>query len=75
MLKAMQEVWELLCTTTMCFIWTARCAKVFGNTSGYPMESVGNVWMQMVHTLKGWYEEIKGETHVAVLQHLEFIAY
>ena len=24
MLKSMQEVWELLCTTTMWFIWTTR---------------------------------------------------
>ena len=29
----------------------------------------------MLHTLKGWYDEIKGETDVAVLQWLEFIAY
>ena len=29
----------------------------------------------MVYTLKGWYDEIKGETDVAVLQRLKFIAY
>ena len=29
----------------------------------------------MVHTLKGQYDEIKGETDVAMLQRLEFIAY
>ena len=75
MLKAMQEVWELLCTTTMWFIWTARCSKVFGNITIHPVESVRNVWMQMVHTLKGRYDEIKGETDDAVLQRLEFIAH
>ena len=75
MLKAMQEVWELLCTTIMWFIWIVRCSKVFGNTIVHPVESVRNVWMQMVHTLKGRYDEIKGETNVAVLQRLEFIAY
>ena len=26
-----QEVWELLCTTRMWIIWSARCSKVFGN--------------------------------------------
>ena len=75
MLKAMQEVWELLCTTRMWFIWTVRCSKVFGNTIVHLVESVQYVWMQMVHTLKGRYEEIKGETNVAVLQCLKFIAY
>ena len=29
----------------------------------------------MVHTLKGQYDEIKGETDVAMLQRLKFIAY
>ena len=75
MLKTMQEVWELLCTTTMWFIWTARCSKVFGNTTIHPVESTRNVWMEMVHTLKGQYEDIKGETDVAVLQRLEFSVY
>ena len=75
MLKAMQEVWKLLCTTTMWFIWIVRCSKVFDSTIVHPVESVRNVSMQMVHTLKGQYDEIKGETDDAVLQHLEFIAY
>ena len=75
MLNAIQEVWELLCTTTMWFIWIVRCSKVFGNTIVHPVESVQNVWMQMVHTLKRWYEEIKCETDVAMLHHLEFIVY
>ena len=70
MLKATQEVWELLCTTTMWFIWIARCSKVFGNTIVHPVESVRNVWMEMVHTLKGRYEDIKGETNVAMLQRM-----
>ena len=68
-------LWELLCTTTMWFIWTTRFFKVqFGNTIVHLVESVRNVWMEMVHTLKGQYEDIKGETDVAVLQRLEFIA-
>ena len=51
--KEMQGVWELLCTTTMWYIWTARCSKIFDNTETYPAESVKNVWIQLVHTLKG----------------------
>ena len=70
MLKTMQEVWELLCTTTMWFIWSARFSKVFGNTTIHPMESARNVWMEMVHTLKGRYEDIKGETNAAMLQRM-----
>ena len=68
MLKAMQVVWVLLCSTTMWFIWIARCSKVFDNNIVHPLGSVWNVWMQMVHTLKG-------ETNVEVLQHLKFIVY
>ena len=45
MLQAMQEVWELLCTTTMWFILTTRCSKVFGNTIVHLVETVRNVWM------------------------------
>ena len=52
--------------TTMWFIWTTRCCKVFGNITIHPVESVRNVWMQMVHTLKGRYDEIKGETDAGV---------
>ena len=52
----------MLCTTTMWFIWTATGSKVFGNIIVHPVERVQNVWMQMVYTLKGWYDEIKGET-------------
>ena len=58
----------------MWFIWTTRCSKVYDNTTVHPVESVRNVYMHMVHALKGWYDEIKGETDVVVLQHLEFIA-
>ena len=48
---------------------------MFRNTIVHAVESVWNVYMQMVHTLKGHYDEIKGETDVALLQHLKFIAY
>ena len=43
MLKARQEVWELLCTTTMWFIWTPWCSKVFDNIIVHPVESVQNI--------------------------------
>ena len=75
MLKTMQEVWELLSTTTMWFLWTARCSKAFDNITVHPMEIVRNVWMQMVHTLRGQYDDIKGETDAAVLQLLQFTSY
>ena len=48
---------------------------VIDNTIAHPVESVRNVWMHRVHTLKGWYDETKGETDVAVLQCFDFIAY
>ena len=75
MLKTMQEVWELLSTTTMWFLWTARCSKAFDNITVHPVEIVRNVWMQMVHTLRGQYDDIKGETDAAVLQRLQFTSY
>ena len=65
--KTMQVVWELLSITTMWFLWTARCSKAFDNIMVHPVEIVRNVWMQMVHTLKGQYDEIKGKTNVVVL--------
>ena len=43
--KSVQEVWELLCTTTMWLIWTPRCSKVFDNSIIHLVESVRNVWM------------------------------
>ena len=67
-LKAMQEVWELLCTTITWFIWIARCSTVFDNTTVHPVESVQNVWIHMVHALKkGRYDKIKGERDAPVL--------
>ena len=57
------------------YIWTARCSKIFDNTETYPAESVKNIWVQLVHTLKEQFDEIKGEIEVAILKGLAFINY
>ena len=73
MIKEMKNVWELLCTTTMWYIWIAGCSKVFDNFVVHPEGNVRNVWMRMVRTLKEQYDGIKGDINVAVLQSLSLI--
>ena len=57
-IKNMHIVWELMCTITMWYIWTARCSKVFDDNTVHPVETVRNIWVMAVHTLKGQYDDL-----------------
>ena len=61
------HLWELLSSTTMWFIWKAQCIKVFEGREVPPIELLVAIWNDMVSTLRGQYDMIKGVLEVEVL--------
>ncbi|KAH7332247.1 hypothetical protein KP509_20G077900 [Ceratopteris richardii] len=64
--------WELLNGITMWTIWKNRCTKVFEGKETPPVEAIKAIWLDMVYTLRGQLEEIKGDSTAAILQRMEF---
>ena len=58
--EAMQ-IWELLSSTTMWFIWKARCKKVFKLSKNPAVEIVSAIWLELVLTLRSQLEIIIGD--------------
>ncbi|KAH7434029.1 hypothetical protein KP509_07G097800 [Ceratopteris richardii] len=59
--------WELLSGITMWTIWKNRCTKVFEGKETPPVEAIKAIWLDMVYTLRGQLEEIKGDSTTAIL--------
>jgi hypothetical protein len=51
-IKNMHVAWELMCAITMWYIWTTRCSKVFDDNTVHLVETVRNIGVMVVHTLK-----------------------
>ena len=56
------------------YIWKARCLKVFQNVTERPAQIISGIWIEVVHNLIGLLDNIKGNTHQAELNLLEFHA-
>jgi hypothetical protein len=56
-IKNMHVEWELMCAITVWYIWTTRCSKVFDDDTMHPIETVCNIWVIAVHTMKGQYND------------------
>ena len=66
------QIWELLSSTTMWFIWKARCKKVFKGSKTPPAETVSAIWLELVLTLRSQFESIIGDSDVAEQRRLHF---
>ena len=68
------QIWQLVSSITIWYIWKARCLKVFQNVIERPTQIISGIWIEIVHNLRGLLDSIKGNTHQADLKRLEFHA-
>ena len=70
--KEVQPLWEILSSTTTYNIWKARCSLVFHQVRASPIELVKSIWLDMVHTLKGQWDCIVGDSNDKGAQRHQF---
>ena len=68
------QIWQLVSSITIWYIWKARCLKVFQNVTERPTQIISGIWIEIVHNLRGLLDSIKGNTHQVELKRLEFHA-
>ena len=71
--KEVQPVWEILSSTTIYHIWKVRCSLIFHQLKTPLAELVSNIWLDIVHTLKGQWDGIVGDSDAKIAQQHEFI--
>ena len=71
--KEVQPIWEILSSTIVYHIWKARCSLVFHQLKTPPAEVVSNIWLDIVHTLKGQWDGIVGDSEAKIAQRSEFL--
>ena len=64
--KEMQPLWELLSTTTICYIGNARCSSIFHQVRISPVEVVHNIWLDIINTLKGQWDGFIGDSDTKI---------
>ena len=47
------EIWQLVSSITIYYIWKARCLKVFQNVTERPAQIIFGLWIEIVHNLRG----------------------
>ena len=57
-------VWETISPIVVWVLWTSRCRKIFQEIQWNVVDVVKEIWLILVHTLKGEYDAIKGDSKV-----------
>ncbi len=65
--------WELLCGITLWVIWKSRCIRVFSGKKVPPVEGIKEIWAEAVHSLKGQYDSIRGDSETAIRMRQTFL--
>ena len=71
--KEVQPIWEILSSTTVYHIRKARCSLVFHHLKTPPAEVISNIWLEIVHALKGQWDGIVGDSKAKIAQRHEFL--
>ena len=71
--KEVQPVWEILSSTIVYHICKARCSLVFHHLKTPLVEVISNIWLDIVHALKGQWDGIVGDSEAKIAQRLEFL--
>ena len=59
-------VWETISSITLCVLWTSRCLRIFQQIQWNDVDVVNEIWLTLVHTLKGEFDAIKGDSDVVL---------
>ena len=59
-------VWSTLPSLVIWVLWKARCKCVFQKVKQNVVELVKDIWLMLLHTLRGQYEAITGEPEVVI---------
>ncbi len=59
------ERWNLINACTLWHIWRRRCTACFDNFLEPPVETIKAIWCDLLHTLKGQFDSIQGESDKA----------
>ena len=65
--------WELISSLALWFTWRARCRWIFEARSVSPVETVCDFWMELIHTLRGQYDRLQGDSDSMILRRLAFL--
>ena len=59
--------------STVYYIWKARCSLIFHQVRASPVEIVHNIWLDMIHTLKGQWDCLIGDSEPKAAQCHQFL--
>ena len=62
------QIWQLVSSITIWYIWKARCLNVFQNVTERPAQIIYGIWTEIVHNLRGLLDSIKGNMQQAELK-------
>ena len=65
--------WELISSLALWFIWRARCRRIFEERPVPPAETVRDFWTELIHTLRGQYDRLQGDSDSMILRRLAFL--
>ena len=66
------KVWSTISSLVVWMLWKARCKCVFQNVKPNAVELVKEIWLMLLHTLRGQYEAIHGEPDVVFRKQQQF---
>ena len=60
-------------STSINHFWKAQCSLIFHQLKTSTIELVSNIWLDIVHTLKGQWDGIVGDSDAKIAQWHEFL--
>jgi hypothetical protein len=60
------KVWSTISSLVVWVSWKARCKCVFQKVKQNAVELVKEIWLMLLHTLRGQYDAITGEPEVVI---------
>ena len=65
--------WELISSFGLWFIWRAWCRWIFEGRPIPPPETVRDFWVELIHTLRGQYDQIQGNSDEMIQRRHAFL--
>ena len=53
------QIWQLVSTITIWYIWKARCLKVFQNVTKRHAQIISGIWIEIVANVRGSLDNLK----------------